>query len=157
MSSLERSASCRLPCPVTAQSLGPAESQTHSRSWAQGFDRNNFAETEESLALLKRLGPDVMLVEGKSPSPGIVFFLSDLTHREIVRSSGYRELMTSRLHLVDMPTHLGLAYVPLDGIGCTFALVKAHVHREGVTFPTWVFDNEVCVCPFRVGLRLGIG
>lgn len=51
--------------------------------------------------------------------------------------------MTSRLHLVDMPTHLGLAYVPLDGIGCTFALVKAHVHREGVTFPTFVFDNEV--------------
>ncbi|GAA5965568.1 hypothetical protein JCM8115_001578 [Rhodotorula mucilaginosa] len=84
-----------------------------------GFDRNNFAETEESLKLLKKLGPDVMLVEG------------------------YRELMTSRLHLVDMPTHLGLAYVPLDGIGCTFALVKAHVHREGVTFPTFVFDNEV--------------
>ncbi|GAA5863146.1 hypothetical protein JCM3774_001436 [Rhodotorula dairenensis] len=84
-----------------------------------GFDRNNFAETEESLRLLKKLGPDVMLVEG------------------------YRELMTSRLHLVDMPTHLGLAYVPLDGIGCTFALVKAHVHREGVTFPTFVFDNEV--------------
>ncbi|BGP42893.1 hypothetical protein JCM10449v2_006907 [Rhodotorula kratochvilovae] len=84
-----------------------------------GFDRNNFAETEESLALLKKLGPDVMLVEG------------------------YRELMTSRAHLVDMPTHLGLAYVPLDGIGCTFALVKAHVHREGVTFPTYVFENEV--------------
>ncbi|GJN93126.1 hypothetical protein Rhopal_006171-T1 [Rhodotorula paludigena] len=84
-----------------------------------GFDRNNFAETEESLALLQKLGPDVMLVEG------------------------YRELMTSRMHLVDMPTHLGLAYVPLDGIGCTFALVKAQVHREGVTFPTFVFENEV--------------
>ena len=55
--------------------------------------------------------------------------------------------MTSRLHLVDMPTHLGLAYVPLDGIGCTFALVKAHVHREGVTFPTFVFDNEVRKLP----------
>lgn len=55
--------------------------------------------------------------------------------------------MTSRLHLVDMPTHLGLAYVPLDGIGCTFALVKAHVHREGVTFPTFVFDNEVSPAP----------
>lgn len=46
-----------------------------------------------------------------------------------------------------MPTHLGLAYVPLDGIGCTFALVKAHVHREGVTFPTFVFDNEVRKLP----------
>lgn len=56
---------------------------------------------------------------------------------------GYRELATHRLHLVDMPTHLGLAHVPLDGIGCTFTLVKAHVHREGVMFPTYVFDNQV--------------
>lgn len=84
-----------------------------------GFDRNNFAETEESLRLLAKLGPDVALVEG------------------------YRELATHRLHLVDMPTHLGLASVPLDGIGCTFTLVKAQVHREGVMFPTYVFENQV--------------
>ena len=51
--------------------------------------------------------------------------------------------MTHRSHLVDMPTHLGLAYVPLDGIGCTFTLIKAHVHREGVMFPTYVFENQV--------------
>ncbi|CEQ40946.1 SPOSA6832_02614, partial [Sporobolomyces salmonicolor] len=90
------------------------------KSWDfWGFDRNNFAETEKSLELLHKIGPDIMLVEG------------------------YRELMTNRLHLVDMPTHLGLAHVPLDGIGCTFALVKAHVHREGVMFPTYVFENEV--------------
>ncbi len=42
-----------------------------------------------------------------------------------------------------MPTHLGLAHVPLDGVGCTFTLVKAHVHRDGVMFPTYVFDNQV--------------
>jgi hypothetical protein len=35
---------------------------------SQGFDRNNFAETEESLKLLKKLGPDVMLVEGQYPA-----------------------------------------------------------------------------------------
>lgn len=58
-------------------------------------------------------------------------------------TTGYRELATHRTHLVDMPTHLGLAHVPLDGIGCTFTLVKAHVHREGVTFPTYTFDNQV--------------
>ncbi|KAM0750469.1 hypothetical protein T439DRAFT_314858 [Meredithblackwellia eburnea MCA 4105] len=90
------------------------------KSWDfWGFDRNNFAETEASLELLRKLGPDVLLVEG------------------------YRELMTHRSHLVDMPTHLGLAYVPLDGIGCTFALMKAHVHREGVMFPTYVFENQI--------------
>jgi hypothetical protein len=60
--------------------------------------------------------------------------------------AGYRELMTHRSHLVDMPTHLGLAYVPLDGIGCTFTLIKAHVHREGVTFPTYTFENQVRRC-----------
>lgn len=62
---------------------------------------------------------------------------------DVPPSSGYRELVTHRYHLVDMPTHLGLAHVPLDGIGCTFTLVKAHVHREGVMFPTFVFDNQV--------------
>lgn len=42
--------------------------QDKERQWDfWGFDRNNFAETEESLALIKRLGPDVMLVEGTSP------------------------------------------------------------------------------------------
>lgn len=41
-----------------------AECKLTFPSCAQGFDRNNFAETEESLALLQKLGPDVMLVEG---------------------------------------------------------------------------------------------
>lgn len=35
----------------------------------QGFDRNNFAETEASLALLAKLGPDALLVEGKLRHP----------------------------------------------------------------------------------------
>ncbi|GAA5984571.1 hypothetical protein JCM10908_003405 [Rhodotorula pacifica] len=118
-----------------------------------GFDRNNFAETEESLQLLKKLGPDVMLVEGgcctdyplwtSKWTPAEAYIQGDNTAHTLMTLPGYRELMTSRLHLVDMPTHLGLAYVPLDGIGCTFALVKAHVHREGVSFPTFVFDNEI--------------
>ncbi|KAJ2800445.1 hypothetical protein H4R20_004060 [Coemansia guatemalensis] len=33
--------------------------------------------------------------------------------------------------------------VPLDGIGGTFALVKSHVHRSGVVFPTWLVEHEV--------------
>lgn len=45
----------------------PLGTRLTSPSCTQGFDRNNFAETEESLALLDKLGPDVMLVEGESP------------------------------------------------------------------------------------------
>jgi hypothetical protein len=66
----------------------------------------------------------------------------------ISTSIGYQELKTHRSHLVDMPTHLGLAHVPLDGVGCTFTLVKAHVHREGVMFPTYTFDNQVSSSSF---------
>lgn len=46
----------------------------------QGFDRNNFAETEESLALIAKLGPDILLVEGQ-------FFISSflLTPTDSIR------------------------------------------------------------------------
>ncbi|RCI06167.1 Golgi mannosyltransferase complex subunit [Rhizopus stolonifer] len=57
---------------------------------------------------------------------------------------GYQELDTKRLAMVDMPTHGDpLAPVPLDGVGATFTLVKAHVHREGVIFPPFVFQHQV--------------
>ena len=56
---------------------------------------------------------------------------------------GYRELATRRNFLTDMPTHRGLAHVPLDGIGATFALVKASVHREGCLFPTVPIDGAI--------------
>jgi len=85
--------------------------------WA--FDRNSWAETEESLKLLSTLDPDYILVEG------------------------YHEFPTHRLHLADMPTHLGKAYVPLDGVGATFLLVKAGVHREGAVFPTFPVENAI--------------
>ena len=47
----------------------------------QGFDRNNFAETEVSLALLKELGPDILLVEGQSFVSSSLMRLLHLRHR----------------------------------------------------------------------------
>jgi hypothetical protein len=46
--------------------------------------------------------------------------------------------------MVDMPTHLGKDHkVPLDGVGATFTLVKANVHREGANFPAYPFHHQV--------------
>ncbi|KAL8813030.1 MAG: hypothetical protein Q9223_007145, partial [Gallowayella weberi] len=32
--------------------------------------------------------------------------------------------------------------VPLDGIGGVNVLVKAHVHRSGINFPCYAFENQ---------------
>jgi hypothetical protein len=46
--------------------------------------------------------------------------------------------------MVDMPTHNPpLTKVPLDGVGATFTLVKAQVHREGANFPSYPFQHQV--------------
>ena len=41
-----------------------------------------------------------------------------------------------------MPTHQGTR-IPLDGVGTTFTLVKATVHREGAVFPPFVYHHEL--------------
>ncbi|KAJ8657767.1 hypothetical protein O0I10_006582 [Lichtheimia ornata] len=85
-----------------------------------GYDKNNWQETERSLELQKDLDPDYVLLEG------------------------YYEFLTHRNVMVDMPTHHDpLEKVPLDGVGATFTLVKAHVHREGANFPAFVYQHQV--------------
>ncbi|KAI8063551.1 Anp1-domain-containing protein [Gongronella butleri] len=85
-----------------------------------GYDKNNWQETEESLVIQRDLDPEYVLLEG------------------------YNEFLTERYLLVDMPTHLGkMKKVPLDGVGATFTLVKAEVHREGANFPAFVFQHQV--------------
>ncbi|KAI8327046.1 Anp1-domain-containing protein [Choanephora cucurbitarum] len=86
--------------------------------WA--YDKNNWQETDKSIEMQKELDPDYVLLEG------------------------YYEFLTGRYLMVDMPTHLGpLNKVPLDGVGATFTLVKAQVHREGANFPPYVFQHQV--------------
>ncbi|KAI9316641.1 Anp1-domain-containing protein [Dichotomocladium elegans] len=93
--------------------------ETEDRSF-WGYDKNNWQETERSLELQKDLDPDYVLLEG------------------------YYEFLTHRYLMVDMPTHHDrLEKVPLDGVGATFTLVKAHVHREGANFPAFVYKHQV--------------
>ncbi|CAO3614458.1 unnamed protein product [Cunninghamella blakesleeana] len=87
--------------------------------WA--YDRNNWQESDHSIRFQQyEVGHDFVMLEG------------------------YKELATGRHLLVDMPTHLGKDYVvPLDGVGATFTLVKAQVHREGANFPSFPYQHQV--------------
>ncbi|KAJ1822975.1 hypothetical protein LPJ60_001829 [Coemansia sp. RSA 2675] len=81
------------------------------------YDFNAWQETPESLAMIETLKEDDFLVEG------------------------YKNLKTHRKYLDKFEKNETL--VPLDGVGGTFTLVKSHVHRSGVGFPTWVFQHQV--------------
>ncbi|KAJ1645222.1 hypothetical protein LPJ64_003155 [Coemansia asiatica] len=81
------------------------------------YDRNAWQETQRSLAMIKKLKETDFLVEG------------------------YKSLKTHRKYLDNFSKNETL--VPLDGVGGTFTLVKAHVHRSGVGFPAWLFQHQV--------------
>ncbi|OAD05513.1 glycosyltransferase family 62 protein [Mucor lusitanicus CBS 277.49] len=81
-----------------------------------GFDRNNWQESDLSLEKQQNAAEHEVLMEGKRCC--IIF------------------------RLVDMPTHQGTR-IPLDGVGTTFTLVKATVHREGAIFPPFVYQHEL--------------
>ncbi|KAG0249111.1 hypothetical protein BG011_009575 [Mortierella polycephala] len=53
-----------------------------------------------------------------------------------------RDHPTYRLSMADMD-QTSKNLVPLDGVGGTFTLVKASVHRAGVNFPSIPVDHEI--------------
>ncbi|KAJ2059500.1 hypothetical protein GGI17_004380 [Coemansia sp. S146] len=88
--------------------------------WGYGvYDFNSWQETPESIEMVKKLNEDDFLVEGGEDTPFT-------THRKYMNEFGKDETI-----------------VPLDGVGGTFTLVKAHVHRSGVGFPTRLFQHQV--------------
>ncbi|OBZ89440.1 Mannan polymerase II complex ANP1 subunit [Choanephora cucurbitarum] len=55
-----------------------------------------------------------------------------------------KDLDASQVMMEDMPTKKGMEYkVPLDGVGTTFTMVKATVHREGAIFPPFVYQHHL--------------
>ncbi|KAJ2750766.1 hypothetical protein GGI19_004913 [Coemansia pectinata] len=82
------------------------------------YDLNSWQETPKSIEMVKKLKETDFLVEG-GDTPFI-------THRKYMNDFGKNETI-----------------VPLDGVGGTFTLVKAHVHRSGVGFPAWLFQHQV--------------
>ncbi|KAK3810760.1 MAG: Anp1-domain-containing protein [Benniella sp.] len=83
------------------------------------YDRNNWSETKESLASQRVLDEGNVLFEGYGTD-----------------HPTYRQSMAD----MDQNSH---QVVPLDGVGGTFTLIKAMVHRVGVNFPVEPIDHEI--------------
>ncbi|KAF9970102.1 Golgi mannosyltransferase complex subunit [Actinomortierella ambigua] len=84
------------------------------------YDRNNWIETVESMAHQRALDEDDILFEG-------------------YEADGH---VTHRISMADLyPQEQDI--VPLDGVGGTFLLVKAKVHRQGVVFPVTAVDHQI--------------
>ncbi|KAF9954938.1 hypothetical protein BGZ70_010407 [Mortierella alpina] len=83
------------------------------------YDRNNWIETTESLATQRDLEDDEVLFEGYE-----------------------RDHPTYRQSMADLDRKHQVLVV-LDGVGGTFTLIKAQVHRAGINFPTLPIDHQI--------------
>ncbi|KAF1814608.1 hypothetical protein P152DRAFT_413629 [Eremomyces bilateralis CBS 781.70] len=85
------------------------------------FDYNSWQESAKGLKLAAGLDKDVVIAEG------------------------YKEFSTGRTHMTKMgdwrdpDRH---KEIPLDGIGGVSIVVKADVHRSGINFPCYAFENQ---------------
>lgn len=83
-------------------------------------DYNSWIESDKARRLRTTLDPDTVLAEG------------------------YKEYDTGRTYLVSMGDWRKNKdeEVDLDGIGGVNILVKADVHRSGINFPAYAFENQ---------------
>ncbi|KAG0654608.1 Mannan polymerase II complex anp1 subunit [Rhodotorula mucilaginosa] len=123
------------------------------------YDRNNWVETPESLAMKAALPAHQVLIEGYKDHPTYRFNLASLAPSHPSQLSPHNAYLANPSLLtlsslppssyppadLTLPAALALdtatATVPetlnLDGVGGCAALVRAEVHREGAIFPAW--------------------
>lgn len=84
------------------------------------FDYNSWRDTDKSRALLRTLHPDTVVVEG------------------------YKEFDTGRDYMATKGDWRRDPHeeMDLDGVGGVNILVKADVHRTGINFPAYAFENQ---------------
>ncbi|OCK81809.1 glycosyltransferase family 62 protein [Lepidopterella palustris CBS 459.81] len=100
------------------------------------FDYNSWQESEDGLKLAATLDKDVVLAEG------------------------YKEYKTNRKYMAKMGDWRRNKdeIIPLDGIGGVNILVKADVHRSGINFPCYAFENQAETEGFaKMAKRAGYG
>ncbi|KAK5008014.1 hypothetical protein LTR28_004540 [Elasticomyces elasticus] len=100
------------------------------------FDYNSWQESDRALKLAARLDKDVVLAEG------------------------YKEYVTERTYMAKMGNWRDNkdVEIPLDGIGGVNILVKADVHRSGINFPCYAFENQAETEGFaKMAKRAGYG
>lgn len=64
--------------------------------------------------------------------------------KDVVLAEGYKEFLTERTYLVKLGDWRNNKdeEVELDGIGGVNILVKGDVHRSGINFPCYAFENQ---------------
>lgn len=84
------------------------------------FDYNSWVESDKGRKLAAKLGKDVVLAEG------------------------YKQYDTGRTYMARMGDWRNNKdeEIELDGIGGVNILVKADVHRSGINFPCYAFENQ---------------
>ncbi|KEZ38749.1 hypothetical protein SAPIO_CDS10779 [Scedosporium apiospermum] len=84
------------------------------------FDYNSWVESDKARKLRKTLDPDVVLAEG------------------------YKQYQTGREYMAKMGDWRDdpKMEIELDGVGGVSILVKADVHRSGINFPCYAFENQ---------------
>lgn len=100
------------------------------------FDYNSWIDTPKSKKLVKMLDKDVVLAEG------------------------YKQYDTGRTYMAKMGhwTQNKDEEIELDGIGGVSILVKADVHRSGINFPCYPFENQAETEGFaKMAKRAGYG
>lgn len=100
------------------------------------FDYNSWQESPEGLKLAASFDKDVILAEG------------------------YKELPTNRRHMARLGDWRADKdeEMPLDGIGGVNIIVKADVHRSGINFPCYAFENQAETEGFaKMAKRAGYG
>ncbi|KAF2269205.1 hypothetical protein CC78DRAFT_487550 [Lojkania enalia] len=100
------------------------------------FDYNSWQESPEGLKLAASLDKDVVLAEG------------------------YKEYKTNRNYMAKMGDWRKDKdeKIPLDGIGGVNIIVKADVHRSGINFPCYAFENQAETEGFaKMAKRAGYG
>ncbi|KAL9078067.1 MAG: hypothetical protein Q9157_003006 [Trypethelium eluteriae] len=100
------------------------------------FDYNSWQESETGRKLTYTLDKDVVLAEG------------------------YKEYKTERVYMAKMGDWRDDkdVEIPLDGIGGVNIIVKADVHRSGINFPCYAFENQAETEGFaKMAKRAGYG
>jgi len=64
--------------------------------------------------------------------------------RDVVLAEGYKEYHTDRVYMARMGDWRDNKdiEIPLDGVGGVSIIVKADVHRAGINFPSYAFENQ---------------
>ncbi|KAI7088218.1 putative ANP1 protein [Hortaea werneckii] len=121
------------------------------------FDYNSWQESETGRKLSNSLDRDVVLAEGEEDC---LLRHSILLELLLTTDTGYKEYKTDRTYMARMGDWRDNkdVEIPLDGIGGVNILVKADVHRAGINFPCYAFENQAETEGFaKMAKRAGYG